>query len=338
MSRKGYACLDDELRNKGTPEEDLNRVNLWIAARTRKNGQPDDIKLVNEMPTTNNALGPEHRGRLRGGGYGVTPSRYDAQTYAGMRKLREVFDLVLAIQQNEGNGKETNTNYAIQVSTNRPQGGSIDLQRTKNGVKQVPNSSYQVSRSSPQYMSYAPLNVYKPSRAYDLGNQGKFDEDAYMSYAPLDVYRLDDCIQCDRRSAREVDDASRQASKASSQRSSPNIKRDNIKRKEGSKATSQLQLVGILQGSSCKLLNWLENGQVVATGEIESTNPEAKVHHMVLGPNCWKVWVTVVRVENISLYRPTNEFRVLEDAISSTIAWPSKYIRVGDSHYMDTTL
>jgi len=42
------------------------------------------------MPTTDNgsikddalsqALGPEHRGRLRGGGYGVTPSRYDAQT------------------------------------------------------------------------------------------------------------------------------------------------------------------------------------------------------------------------------------------------------------------
>ncbi|CAN6694347.1 unnamed protein product [Malus baccata var. baccata] len=214
------------------------------------------------MSTTNNgsikddalsqALGPEHR-----------ELRDRLQNVEG--KLREVFDLVLAIQQNEGNGKETNTNYAIQVSTNRPQ----------NGVKQVSNSSYQVSRSSPQ-------------------------------------------IQCDRRSAREVDDASRQASKASSQRSSPNIKRDNIKRKEGSKATSQLQLVGILRGSSCKLLNWLENGQV------------AKVHHMVLGPNCWKVWVTIVRVENISLYRPTNEFRVLEDAISSTIAWPSKYVRVGE--------
>ncbi|XP_070667013.1 uncharacterized protein [Malus domestica] len=67
-------------------------------------------------------------------------------------------------------------------------------------------------------------------------------------------------IQCDRRSAREADDASRQASKASSQRSSPNIERDSIKRKEGSKATSQLQPVGILRGSSCKLLNWLRNG------------------------------------------------------------------------------
>ncbi|KAM2248389.1 hypothetical protein ACFXTH_003204 [Malus domestica] len=63
MSRKGYARLEDELRNKGTPEEDLNRVSLWIAARTRKNGQPvneivskkmDDIKLANEMPTTDN--------------------------------------------------------------------------------------------------------------------------------------------------------------------------------------------------------------------------------------------------------------------------------------------
>ncbi|KAM1717763.1 hypothetical protein ACFX11_025560 [Malus domestica] len=128
----------------------------------------------------------------------------------------------------------------------------------------------------------------------------------------------------------EVDDASRQASKASSQRSSPNIERYNIKRKEGSKAISQLQLVGILRGSSCKLLNWLGNGQVVATGEIESTNPDAKVHRMVLGPDCWKVWVTVVRVENISLYCLTSEFRVLDDAIASTIAWPSKYVRVGE--------
>ncbi|KAM1396723.1 hypothetical protein ACFX2I_014388 [Malus domestica] len=42
-----------------------------------------------------------------------------------------------------------------------------------------------------------------------------------------------------------------------------------------------------------------------------------------------KVWVTVVRVWNISSYCPTSEFRVLKDAISSTIAWPSKYIRVG---------
>ncbi|KAM2116436.1 hypothetical protein ACFX1R_010121 [Malus domestica] len=336
MSRKGYARLEDELRNKGTPEEDLNRVSLWIAARTRKNGQPvneivskkmDDIKLANEMPTTDNgsikddalsqALGPEHRGRLRGGGYGVTPSRYDAQTYASMSnrelrdrlqnvegKLREVFDLVLAKQQNEGNGKETNTNDAIQVSTNRPQGGCIDLQRTKNGVKQVPNSSYQVSRSSPQ------LQFNKKSAPE--ANDGSRHTSKASSQ-----------IQCDRRSAQVVDDGSRQASKASSQRSSPNIERDNIKRKEDSKATSQLQSVGILRGSSCKLLNWLGNGQVVATGEIESTNPEAKVHHMVLGPNCWKVWVTVVRVENISLYRPTSEFRVLEDAVSSTIAWPS---------------
>ncbi|KAM2616320.1 hypothetical protein TB2_030735 [Malus domestica] len=117
-------------------------------------------------------------------------------------------------------------------------------------------------------------------------------------------------LQCNKKSAPEANNSSRHSSKAS----------------------SQLQPVGILRGSSCKLLNWLRNGQVVATGEIESTNPEAKVHHMVLGPNCWKVWVTVVKVKNISLYRPTSEFRVLEDAISSTIAWPSKYVQVGDKY------
>ncbi|RXI01339.1 hypothetical protein DVH24_001573 [Malus domestica] len=83
------------------------------------------------------------------------------------------------------------------------EGGGINLQRTKNGVKQVPNSSYQVSKSSPQFITW--------------------------------------CLVL-------------------------------IARKFGS----------------------------------------------------------VVRVGNISLYRHTSEFRVLEDAISSTIAWLSKYIRVRD--------
>ncbi|RXI07201.1 hypothetical protein DVH24_026337 [Malus domestica] len=66
-------------------------------------------------------------------------------------------------------------------------------------------------------------------------------------------------------------------------RSSPNIERDSIKRKERSKATSQLNLLVFYEGLHA-------------------------------------IWV---RVENISLYRPTSEFRVVEDAISSTIAWPS---------------
>ncbi|KAM1011211.1 hypothetical protein ACFX13_047337 [Malus domestica] len=51
------------------------------------------------------------------------------------------------------------------------------------------------------------------------------------------------------------------------------------------KYTRTIKPVGILRGSSCKLLNWLGNRQVVATGEIESTNPEVKVHHMVLDPD-----------------------------------------------------
>ncbi|CAN6562584.1 unnamed protein product [Malus baccata var. baccata] len=273
MSCKGYGRLGDELRNKGTPEEDLNRVNLWIAARTRKN-----------------ALGPEHRGRLRGGGYGVTPSRYDAQTI----KLNMVNT---NIKLNMGNGKETNTNDAIQVSTDGPQ------------VKMC--SQFQL----PGFQIISPTLF-----ASILLSVVSFDFDYFApegNYGSRHSSKASSHIQCDRRSAREADDASRQASK----RSSPNIKRDSVKRKEGSKAT--------FQGLHA-LLNWLENGKVVATGEIESTNPEVKVHHMVLGPDCWKVWVTVVRVENMSLYRPTMNFVVKLDPNTSTIAWPSKYIQVGE--------
>ena len=49
---------------------------------------------------------------------------------------------------------------------------------------------------------------------------------------------------------------------------------------------------------------------------------------MPLGRDCWKVWVEEVIVENLNLYRPTDEFQVLTEAIGSTVAWPKSNIKM----------
>ena len=64
---------------------------------------------------------------------------------------------------------------------------------------------------------------------------------------------------------------------------------------------------------------------MVAEGTIASTDSKALVHHVLLDPRCWKVWVNHVIV-NAPLFRPNCEMFVLEDAIGSTVAWPTHFI------------
>ncbi|KAK9190307.1 hypothetical protein WN943_018911 [Citrus x changshan-huyou] len=54
-------------------------------------------------------------------------------------------------------------------------------------------------------------------------------------------------------------------------------------------------------GDTCKLLNWLGTGEVVAKRMIAVTNPEALVHHVQLGPDYYKVWVDEVNKPSLSL-------------------------------------
>ncbi|XP_028068780.1 uncharacterized protein LOC114271350 isoform X2 [Camellia sinensis] len=75
----------------------------------------------------------------------------------------------------------------------------------------------------------------------------------------------------------------------------------------------------------CKLLYWEGSNLVVAEGQIASRDPKSKVHHATLGALCWKVWVNHVTV-NVPLFRSTREMYDLQDAIGSTVGWPSQFI------------
>lgn len=87
-----------------------------------------------------------------------------------------------------------------------------------------------------------------------------------------------------------------------------------------------------VENKRCKLLSWMNTGIVVAKGSILSTDPLSMVHHKYLEPDCWKLWVTDVVVENFQLYRPELDIElcVLDDAIGTNIPWPKKYICIID--------
>ncbi|KAL7233191.1 hypothetical protein ACSBR1_016925 [Camellia fascicularis] len=46
--------------------------------------------------------------------------------------------------------------------------------------------------------------------------------------------------------------------------------------------------VSSLENVKCKLLHWEGTNLVVAEGQIASRDPKSKVHHVTLGPICWK--------------------------------------------------
>ncbi|CAL5325509.1 unnamed protein product [Camellia sinensis] len=77
--------------------------------------------------------------------------------------------------------------------------------------------------------------------------------------------------------------------------------------------------VSNLENVKCKLLHWEGTNLVVVEGQIASRDSKSKVHHVTLGPLCWKVWVNHVTV-NVPLFRSTHEMYDLQDAVGSTVA------------------
>ncbi|KAF9599373.1 hypothetical protein IFM89_036859 [Coptis chinensis] len=92
-SRKGYARLEAEMKNQSANPSSVSRTDVWEKAHTRKDGQPANAEVAEKMKkiqdlkasTPNSSslkddalsqvLGPERRSRVRGVGFGVTPSK-----------------------------------------------------------------------------------------------------------------------------------------------------------------------------------------------------------------------------------------------------------------------
>lgn len=93
-----------------------------------------------------------------------------------------------------------------------------------------------------------------------------------------------------------------------------------------------MQENGHYENARCYLLNWYSDDvdEIVAKGTIASTNPKAKVHHMPLGRDCWKVWVESISdgMDEVTLYKVTDEAHIIVEALGSTVAWPKSCIKL----------
>ncbi|KAL0533838.1 hypothetical protein IC582_028109 [Cucumis melo] len=73
----------------------------------------------------------------------------------------------------------------------------------------------------------------------------------------------------------------------------------------------------------CKLLDWYGSGEIVAEGIWSSNDPATLVHHVSISPHAIRVWVDVAKKPNAYLWRSTSEMTCIEEALGSTVAWPS---------------
>lgn len=73
----------------------------------------------------------------------------------------------------------------------------------------------------------------------------------------------------------------------------------------------------------CKLLDASGSGQIVAEGRWSSNDPRQVVHFVPLGRNATRDWVDTPKVPTAPLWRATLEMEIIEDAIGTTVAWPT---------------
>ncbi|KAH7839036.1 hypothetical protein Vadar_034032 [Vaccinium darrowii] len=76
--------------------------------------------------------------------------------------------------------------------------------------------------------------------------------------------------------------------------------------------------------AKCKLIDWMGTGEVVAEGRFSSSDPNAFVHHVPIGPNTMRVWVDVeMKRDRVYLWRSTGDMTTIAEALGSTVAWPA---------------
>ncbi|XP_022862007.1 uncharacterized protein LOC111382310 [Olea europaea var. sylvestris] len=96
--RKGFTCLEAEMRAESEDPDSITRDDVYIRGHTRKNGEPinesvgetlNKIKAYSETvfsPSKHSlegdggakVFGPKRPGRVRGLGFGATPSKLNA--------------------------------------------------------------------------------------------------------------------------------------------------------------------------------------------------------------------------------------------------------------------
>lgn len=71
-----------------------------------------------------------------------------------------------------------------------------------------------------------------------------------------------------------------------------------------------------------QIIAWTNNAEVIAEGYLISTDPAEMVNNINLGPNAAKVKIDKVIDKEAYLWRPSEDMKVIGDALFDYIAWP----------------
>ncbi|KAK9943177.1 hypothetical protein M0R45_008795 [Rubus argutus] len=107
-SRKSFACLEEELKQQNESHDMISRSDVWLCAYEAKkkkgsNEEVEDLEIVKQVKKYKEeeevasqpcsiknddvakVLGPDRRGRVRGYGFGVLPSKVDFQSHVSSK-------------------------------------------------------------------------------------------------------------------------------------------------------------------------------------------------------------------------------------------------------------
>ncbi|XP_073157362.1 uncharacterized protein [Henckelia pumila] len=270
MSRRGYARLSHIMKKTSPADTNITRSQVWIEGHKKKNGEPstqavrEKMKEIEECPpesqntcnmaedAINLVFGKEARGRVRGMGFGVTPSKVGVfvQQSGSVTQLRQEMQEMKSMFLQE---MQEMRSMVLQNQQEQVASGGIG-----SGVANGVGSSSDINIGT--------------KKSGDFGNATKHVATVQSNLKNVVIHG------------------------------------------------------DIRANTRCKLLHYAVDELVVGEGRIASIDPNAKVHHVVLGGSFWKVWVDKILVEKVDLIRPNDEMRVLDDALGSTVAWLSKFV------------
>ncbi|XP_062008074.1 uncharacterized protein LOC133725063 isoform X1 [Rosa rugosa] len=302
-SRKSFACIEDELKQKSDKPDSITRCDVWLHAyEAKKKDSSEDVEdpevvkqvkqnmaeqVTSQTHSVNDdavskVLGPDRRGRVRGYGFGALPSKVDGQTFVGNKVT--MLENALSATSRELQGLKMMVKYL--------------LARSDEGEKKNETSS-SAQHSATESAESKKINTTIRSSNNDRAESKK--------------RKLKDG---------RVGGSEQETSKKSKQKTHASIQ-STAKEKEGG---SEVMFVPSMK--KLHLLSWLDKDEkLVATADLHSEDPNEKVHSVPLGPGCWKVWVREVS-HDIALFRPTQEFCTLAAAKGSPVAWPINFIKL----------
>ncbi|XP_012840459.1 PREDICTED: uncharacterized protein LOC105960350 isoform X2 [Erythranthe guttata] len=324
-SRKGMARLAEDMKINSAASSSVSRVKVWIKSRTKKDGTPvnttvsETIEKLNEFEidspsssTTNvredsltKVLGQDRCGRVRGMGREMTMSKlalfqiksdYVAEMEERIKKLENIVNTGVKdkIQENAKVDKIP-PKVVNTMSVNKCK--LLDWL----GTEDIVAEGHLISDDPEELVDKIPLGPNALKVCVDNPNK----PDAFL-WRPTTTMT---CMQ-----------------QAQGEPIAWPVDRVIIQTEQHSERRENTSSHSNTSRTRCILFDWSGKNEIVAEGFLQSSDPNALVNNIPLGPNAMIVCVDVAIIPEAFLWRPTVDLVRVKDAVNSAIAWPASNV------------